>query len=79
MRVAGFPATDGHLQGVVGGQQSGQQGQVGHGAGAVLRVDPDLDGLSFIGVTICWSKQDKRHQKLKQFFYFSVQVLYLQQ
>ena len=54
MLVAGLPAANSHLQGVIRGEQSGQQREVGHGAGAVLSVDPAADGLSFIRVSICW-------------------------
>lgn len=52
MLLAGLPAADGHLQSVVRGEQSGQQREVGHRAGAVLGVDPALDGFSFIRVSI---------------------------
>lgn len=52
MLLAGLPAADSHLQGVVWGEQSGHQGEVGHGAGAVLGVDPALDGFSFVRVSI---------------------------
>jgi len=47
------PAADGHLQGVVGGQQGGPKGQVGHGTGAVPG-GPALNGCPFVGVSICW-------------------------
>lgn len=46
--MAGLPPFNCHLQGVARDEQSGQQGEVGHGAGAVLGVDPALDGLFFI-------------------------------
>lgn len=46
--VAGPPAGDGHPEGVVGREQRGLQGQVGHGAAPVLGVDPALDGLPLI-------------------------------
>lgn len=65
--LAGPPAADGHLQGVVGGEQGGQEGQVGHGAGAVLRVDPALDGLPFVRVAVCW--QIQRGRRRKHFIY----------
>lgn len=50
--MAGLPAFNCHLQGVARDEQSGQQGEVGHRAGAVLGVDPALNGLSFIRVSI---------------------------
>lgn len=51
--MAGLPATNSHLQGVVRGEQSRQQGEVGHGAGAVFGTNPALNGLFFIRVAIC--------------------------
>lgn len=48
------PAVNGHLQGVVGGEQGGHQGEVGHGTGAVLGADPAADGFPFVRVSICW-------------------------
>lgn len=56
MLLAGLPAADCHLQGVVGGEQSGQQREVGHGTGAVLGVDPALDGFSFVRVSVYGGK-----------------------
>ena len=50
--LAGGPTPDGHLQGVVGREQGGLQGQVGHGAGAVPAVDPALDRLPLVGVAV---------------------------
>lgn len=63
--VAGLPATNSHLQGVVRGEQSRQQGEVGHGAGAVFGINPALNGLFFIWVAIClgWKKLCKQHKK----------------
>lgn len=51
--LAGLPAADGHLQHPVWREHGGGQGQVGHGAGAVLGADPALDRLSLIGEAIC--------------------------
>lgn len=53
MLAAGLPAADSHFQGVIRGEQGGQEGEVGHGAGPVLSVDPAFNGLSFIRVSIC--------------------------
>lgn len=50
--LAAPPAVDGHLQGVVGGEQRGHQGQVGHGTGAVLGADPSGDGFPLVRVSI---------------------------
>lgn len=52
MLAAGLPAADSHFQGVIRGEQGGQEGEVGHGAGPVLSVDPAFNGLSFIRVSI---------------------------
>ena len=67
--MAGGPAPDGHLQGVVGCEQGGLQGQVGHGAGAVPAVDPTLNGLPLIGVAV-WVKR----QSLKVRYKIKVQA-----
>lgn len=56
--VAGPPAGDGHLQGVIGREQCGLQRQVGHGAAAVLGADPALDGLAFIRVAV-WGRRTR--------------------
>lgn len=56
MLLAGLPAADGHLESVVGCEECGQQRKVGHWAGTILGVDPALYGLSFIRVSICWSR-----------------------
>lgn len=63
--MAGLPATNSHLQGVVRGEQSRQQGEVGHGAGAVFGTNPALNGLFFIRVAIClgWKKLCKQHKQ----------------
>lgn len=54
--VAGLPAANCHLQGVVRGEQGRQEGEVGHGAGAVFGANPALNGLFFIGIAICWGE-----------------------
>ena len=51
--LGGSPAADGHLEHPVGDEQGGLQGQVGHGAGAVLGADPALHRLPFVGEAIC--------------------------
>lgn len=38
---------------MVRGEKCGQQGEVGHGAGAVLGVDPALYGFPFVRVSVC--------------------------
>lgn len=72
-----------HLQGSVGGEEGGLQGQVRHGAGFVLASDPSLDGFSLIGITICGedvimhvkkkkidlSRKNHKHLALTQFFF----------
>lgn len=60
------PSENGHFQSTVGRQKGGLQGQVGHGAGAALRVDPALNGLPFIRVTVCRQKTTTKHLNWKR-------------
>ncbi len=53
------PSKNGHFERTVGCQKSGLQGQVGHGTGAALRVDPALNGLPFIRIAV-YRKETKR-------------------
>ena len=46
--MAGPPASNRHLQGVVWGEQGRQEREVSHGAGAVLGVDPAHNSFSLI-------------------------------
>lgn len=51
--LAGLPSRYCHLQGSVGGENGGLEGQVGHGAASVLPPEPALHGASLIGIPIC--------------------------
>lgn len=51
--MAGLPPWYGHLQGSVGGEECGLQGQVGHRTGFTLAPEPALNGNPLVGVTIC--------------------------
>lgn len=51
--LARLPSRYCHLQGSVGGENGGLEGQVGHGAASVLPPEPALDGVSLIGIPIC--------------------------
>lgn len=57
------PAVNGHLQGVVGGEQRCHQREVGHGTGAVLGADPAGDGFPFVRVSICWRRASESAQQ----------------
>lgn len=51
--LARLPSRDCHLQGPVGGENGGVEGQVGHGAAPVPPPEPALDGVSLVGIPIC--------------------------
>ena len=46
---------------MVGCEQRGLQGQVGHGAAPVLGADPAFDGLMLIRVAIYGKREDHNH------------------
>lgn len=60
------PSENGHFQSTVGCQKGGLQGQVGHRAGAALRVDPALNGLAFIRVAVCRQKTTTKRLNSKK-------------
>lgn len=51
--VAGLPPRYGHLQGSVGGEECGLQGQVGHRTGFTFTPEPALNGSPLVGITVC--------------------------